>query len=113
MYKIKKGLDLPISGNPLPEIEESSKISSAAILGPDYIGLKPTMMVKVNDFVEIGQKILEDKKNPGVFITAPASGVVSAINRGDKRRFLSLEIDISNDEKFKEFNASNEALRIY
>ena len=112
MYKIKKGLDLPISGNPLPEIEESSKISSAAIIGSDYIGLKPTMMVKVNDFVEIGQKILEDKKNPGVFITAPASGVVSAINRGEKRRFLSLEIDISNDEKYKEFNTSNDKVSL-
>ena len=62
MYIIKKGLDLPISGNPSPEIEDSSKISSVAILGSDFVGLKPTMLVKVGDYVQAGQKIIEDKK---------------------------------------------------
>ena len=95
MYKINKGLDLPISGAPALEVEISSKISSVAILGSDYIGLKPTMLVKVGDFVQAGEHLLEDKKNPGVFIAAPASGTINSINRGDKRRFLSLEIDIA------------------
>ena len=95
MYIIKKGLDLPISGIPSPEIENSSKISSVAILGSDYVGLKPTMLVKVGDFVQVGQKIIEDKKNPGVFLTAPSSGTISSVNRGDKRKFISLEIDLS------------------
>ena len=54
MYKIKKGLDLPISGVPSTEIENSSKISSVAILGSDYIGLKPTMLVKLGDDVKTG-----------------------------------------------------------
>ena len=104
MYIIKKGLDLPISGIPSPEIEDSSKISSVAILGSDYVGLKPTMLVKVGDFVQAGQKILEDKKNLGVFITAPSSGTISSINRGEKRRFISVEIDISEVDDFKAFN---------
>jgi Na+-transporting NADH:ubiquinone oxidoreductase subunit A len=56
VYIIKKGLDLPISGIPSSEIEDSSKISSVAILGSDYVGLKPTMLVKVGDFVQAGQK---------------------------------------------------------
>ena len=99
MYKIKKGLDLPISGVPSTEIENSSKISSVAILGSDYIGLKPTMMVKLGDDVKTGQKVIEDKKNPGIFITSPTCGVISAINRGEKRRFISLEIDCSNEKQ--------------
>ena len=98
MYKIKKGLDLPISGVPSTEIENSSKISSVAILGSDYIGLKPTMLVKLGDDVKTGQKVIEDKKNPGIFITSPTCGVISAINRGEKRRFISLEIDCSNEK---------------
>ena len=107
MYIIKKGLDLPISGIPSPEIEDSSKISSVAILGSDYVGLKPTMLVKVGDFVQAGQKILEDKKNLGVFITAPSSGTISSINRGEKRRFISVEIDISEVDDFKAFNKAS------
>ena len=58
MYKIKKGLDLPISGVPSSELEDSSKISTVAVLGSDYNGLKPTMLVKVGDTVSAGQKLL-------------------------------------------------------
>ena len=107
MYIIKKGLDLPISGNPTPEIEDSSKISSVAILGSDFVGLKPTMLVKVGDFVQAGQKIIEDKKNPGVFITAPSSGTISSVNRGEKRRFISIEIDVNEADDFKVFNKTS------
>ena len=107
MYKINKGLDLPISGAPALEVDISSKISSAAILGSDYIGLKPTMLVKVGDFVQAGEHLLEDKKNPGVFIAAPASGTINSINRGDKRRFLSIEIDIAAEEKYKNFDKAS------
>ena len=107
MYIIKKGLDLPISGNPSPEIEDSSKISSVAILGSDFVGLKPTMLVKVGDFVPAGQKIFEDKKNPGVFITAPSSGIISSVNRGEKRRFISIEIDVNETDDFKVFNKTS------
>ena len=106
MYIIKKGLDLPISGNPSPQIEDSSKISSVAILGSDFVGLKPTMLVKVGDFVQAGQKIIEDKKNPGVFFTSPCGGTVSDINRGEKRKFLSLEIEIDSNEEFVEFDTT-------
>ena len=103
MYIIKKGLDLPISGAPSLELEDSSKISSVAILGSDFVGLKPTMLVKVGDCVQSGQKVLEDKKNPGVYITAPASGTISSINRGDKRRFISVEIDTDIENSPKVF----------
>ena len=63
------------------------------MLGSDYVGLKPTMMVDEGDSVQSGQKLFENKKNPGTYITAPSSGVVKSINRGEKRRFLSLIIE--------------------
>jgi len=43
LIKIKKGLDLPIAGNPKNEVDLSTSINTIALLGPDYIGLKPTM----------------------------------------------------------------------
>ena len=77
LIKIKKGLDLPIAGNPKNEVDLSTSINTIALLGPDYIGLKPTMLVKEGDTVLSGQKLFEDKKNPGIFITAPSSGTLS------------------------------------
>ena len=93
MIKTNKGLDLPISGNPSMDLDSSTAINSVAILGADYVGLKPTMMVDEDDIVQSGQKLFENKKNPGTFVTSHLSGVVTSINRGEKRRFISLVID--------------------
>ena len=104
MINVSKGLDLPISGSPAIKISDEPKISSVAVLSNDFVGMKPTMFVKVNDKVKVGQKIFEDKKNPGVYFTSPAGGTVKSINRGAKRRFLSIEIDIDANEEYELFN---------
>jgi|TARA_B100000767_G_scaffold262403_1_gene275027 Na+-transporting NADH:ubiquinone oxidoreductase subunit A len=103
VIKIKKGLDLPISGNPAHIITDKPNVSSVAILANDFIGMKPTMLVKEGDEIKAGAKIFEDKKNPGIFFTSPAGGKVASINRGEKRKFLSIEIDISSEEQFEDF----------
>ena len=72
MIKIKKGLNIPINGEPTEEINDSKKSRSVAILGDDYIGMKPTMLVEEGDEVKLGQALFEDKKNPGVLFTSPA-----------------------------------------
>ena len=94
MTKIRQGLDLPILGSPEQHIDKATAVSRVALLGDDYVGMKPTMLVAPGDSVSIGQPILEDKKNPGVLYTSPASGKVFAVNRGAKRKFESIEIDV-------------------
>jgi Na+-transporting NADH:ubiquinone oxidoreductase subunit A len=98
MIKIRRGLDLPINGNPKQEVSDAAKVSEVAILGEDYIGMKPSMKVREGDQVKCGQVLFEDKKNPGVVFTAPASGKVKAINRGAKRKLLSVVVEIEGDE---------------
>jgi len=98
MIKIRKGLDLPITGGPKQSIEDGPKIRSVAVVGFDYHGMKPTMAVQVGDRVKLGQEIFSDKKTPGVIFTAPASGTVAAIHRGPQRVFQSLVIDVEGDE---------------
>lgn len=102
MYKIVRGLDLPITGSASGEIVEK-RTDHVAVLGLDYVGLKPTMFVKQGDVVKKGQKIFEDKKTPGVFYTAPVSGTVLVVNRGAQRALLSVVIQ-RNDEAPIEFN---------
>lgn len=93
MIKVKKGLDLPISGKPKQVIDGHASVTRVAILGEEYIGMRPTMMVAVDDVVAKGQPLFEDKKNPGVFFTAPAAGKVVAVNRGAKRVLQSVVIE--------------------
>lgn len=103
MIKITRGLDLPIAGSPEQSIENARPVRSVAILGYDYVGMKPTMAVKEGDRVKLGQLLFEDKKTPGVTYTAPGAGVVREINRGDRRVFLSLVIDLDDNEEQLEF----------
>lgn len=98
MVKIKKGLNLPILGEPLQTIEDGPTVSHVALVASDVSGMKPTMFVKVGDKVKTGQLLYTDKKTEGVNYTAPASGEVTQINRGDRRVFESLVIKIEGDE---------------
>ena len=108
---IKKGLDLPISGSPSKKITDIPMISTVAILSNDFVGMKPTVIKREGDAVKAGEIILEDKKNPGVSYTSPAGGVIASVNRGDKRRFLSIEIDVSKNEEFVEFEIDKTNLK--
>ena len=98
MIKIRRGLDLPISGAPEQAIQDGPQIRSVAVIGFDYHGMKPTMAVRVGDKVKLGQLLFTDKKTAGVRYTAPAAGTVAAINRGAKRVLQSVVIDVEGDE---------------
>lgn len=108
MIKIKRGLDLPISGAPEQRIDAARPVRSVAVLGCDYQGMKPTMAVQVGDRVKLGQVLFSDKKNPGVHFTAPGAGVVSAIHRGEQRVLQSVVIDLDGDDavEFAHYPAS-------
>ncbi|AUY38615.1 MULTISPECIES: Na(+)-translocating NADH-quinone reductase subunit A [Leclercia] len=99
MIRIRKGLDLPISGIPLQQILPSATPRHVAIMGDDYIGMRPTMLVQEGDSVTKGQALFEDKKNPGVLFTAPASGTVVAIHRGERRVLQSVVIRLEGDRQ--------------
>lgn len=109
MIKISKGLDLPISGAPEQTISAGANARSVALIGFDYVGMKPTMEVKEGDRVALGQILFSDKKNVGVKFTSPGAGTVAAINRGEKRALQSVVIDLDGDEQleFSHYNASD------
>lgn len=98
MIKITKGLDLPIAGLPDQQRIDDVAVTRVAIKGEEYNGLRPSMAVKEGDRVVKGQLLFEDKKIPGVRFTAPASGTVSAIHRGERRVLQSVVIDVEGDE---------------
>ncbi|MEJ2764233.1 Na(+)-translocating NADH-quinone reductase subunit A [Photobacterium sp. MCCC 1A19761] len=99
MITIKKGLDIPIAGTPAQAINDGKAITRVALLGEEYVGMRPTMHTRVGDVVKKGQILFEDKKNPGVKFTAPASGKVVEINRGAKRVLQSVVIEAEGDEQ--------------
>jgi Na+-transporting NADH:ubiquinone oxidoreductase subunit A len=107
LFKIKKGLDIPLSGSPQQEVSAGAEVSSVALLGPDTVDLKPGMLVAVGDKVKLGQPLFKDKQNPGVVFTSPGSGTVTAVNRGERRVLQSVVVSLDGDEEeqFASFSA--------
>ncbi|WP_373823461.1 Na(+)-translocating NADH-quinone reductase subunit A, partial [Neisseria dentiae] len=110
MIRIKKGLDLPIAGKPEQTVYPGASVSEVAVLGEEYVGMRPSMKVQEGDKVQKGQVLFEDKKNPGVVFTAPASGRVAAIHRGEKRVLQSVVIAVEGNERITFERYAPEAL---
>ncbi len=110
---LTRGLDLPLAGSPEQSIVNGPAVKQVALVGDDYVGMKPTMAVAEGDTVALGQLLFTDKKTPGVRFTAPAAGKVAAIHRGAKRKFESLVIDVEEsadsevEEVFEAFTDYN------
>jgi len=99
LHRITKGLDLPITGEPRQEIEVARPPSRVALLAEDYAGMRPTLRVQVGERVKRGQRLFEDKKMPAVYYTAPGAGTVVAINRGHRRAFQSIVVELNEAER--------------
>lgn len=108
---LTKGLDIPIEGEPDQVIRKGAEVSRVGLVGDDYIGLKPTMLVKEGERVKIGQPLFTDKKNPGFNFTSPGCGTVTSIRRGAKRMFESLIISLEGEDQveFPELPAEGQA----
>ncbi len=98
LLKIKKGLDIPITGEPEQAVHDKFTAKSVALLGQDTIGLKPTIHIAEGDRVKLGQTLFTDKTT-AVNYTSPGSGVISAVHRGERRVLQSVVISLEGDEE--------------
>ena len=92
MAKISRGLDIPFKGSPAP-LTLSKNTSENALVGLDYKGLKPRMLVKEGEAVSCGQPIIEDKRVEGTYFCAPVSGTIKLVQRGQKRVLQNVIIE--------------------
>ncbi len=99
MIQLRKGLDLPIAGVPEQRIDPGPAVRRVALVAADYVGMKPTMQVKPGDRVKRGSLLFDDKKTLGVRYTSPAAGTVVEVNRGAKRAFQSVVVEIDGDDE--------------
>lgn len=95
-FRLKKGLDLPVTGAPDQAIHDAPPVRHVAVLGADYVGLKPRMAVQEGDEVKRGQPLFCHKEAEAAQMVAPMTGKVVAINRGARRVLQSVVIEVSD-----------------
>ena len=87
MITISKGLDLPIQGTPLPTIYDGATVRHVALLGEEFPGLRPTLLVKVGDAVQKGQALFfGESQTPGFKEDDKDEGAQRKAQRGNARR---------------------------
>lgn len=99
VHRIKKGLDLPIAGAPVQEVQPGPEIRRVAVMGDDTPGVRARLAVAEGDVVRRGQLLFEDRMRPGVRYTAPGAGRVQAVFRGPRRALRSVVIELSPEER--------------
>ncbi|VAW66202.1 Na(+)-translocating NADH-quinone reductase subunit A [hydrothermal vent metagenome] len=102
MFKLKKGLDIPIANPPEQKIYDAPAVDRVALVGRDYIWRRGTLLVSVGDRVKKGQAIVQDKHLPEITGTSPGSGVIEAIHRGHKRVLDTIVIRLENEDDDQE-----------
>jgi len=110
--KIKKGLNIPISGSPEGNVKELVPSGQTAeISKPKEISLnlwpfddlRLKLLKKVGQKVKIGEPICEDKGCPGRMFVAPAAGIIKDVRRGLKRRIMDIIIEVDENEEYLEY----------
>ncbi len=101
MIKIKRGLNIPINGAPEQKIYDAAAVRSVALLGRDYLGYSrlPTVLVEEGDRVKLGQPLVRGKQFSSILATAPGCGIVTRIERGERRFLKTIEIRLDGDEQ--------------
>ncbi|MDR3129334.1 MAG: Na(+)-translocating NADH-quinone reductase subunit A [Tannerellaceae bacterium] len=103
VIRIKKGLDIRIKGR-APQVLLAAKKSDRYAVVPDaYAGIYPKVTVRVGDKVKAGTPVMIDKNRPEIRFVAPVSGTVIAVNRGEKRKLLSIEIAPDKEIEYEIF----------
>jgi Na+-transporting NADH:ubiquinone oxidoreductase subunit A len=92
VIKLKKGLDIRLKGEPEKMFGTVEKPVDYAIKPADFIGITPKLIVQEGDKVKVGSPLFCDKNRPEVKVVSPVSGTVSAVNRGEKRKLLSIVV---------------------
>lgn len=94
--KIKRGLDIKISGQAETRVSQIILSKDVAIVPDHYVGLAPKLAVKEGDMVKIGSPVLFDKNHPDLKVVSPVCGQVKSVVRGERRKLMSIIIERGN-----------------
>jgi Na+-transporting NADH:ubiquinone oxidoreductase subunit A len=109
MIKIKKGLDIRLKGKAANALLTGKRNDSYAVLPDSFEGIIPRVVVKAGDKVKAGSALMTDKNHPEIKFVSPVSGEVTAVNRGEKRRVLSIVVAPDNEMTYEDFGRKNPA----
>ena len=89
---VKKGLNINLVGDASKTLEISKNSKYYSLSPDDFHGVFPKLTIKVDEKVKAGDVLFYDKNNEEVKFVSPVSGKITEIQRGERRRIISIEI---------------------
>ena len=108
VIKLRKGLDVKLKGIASLETATVSCPGEYALVPDDFVGVKPKVVVKEGDSVKAGDALFVDKLHPEVKFVSPVSGTVSLVERGDRRKLLSIRVKADKAQVAREFDVKGD-----
>ena len=109
--KLKKGFNINLAGKAEKKLAECDQPKTFALKPTDFPGIqRPKLMVQEGDTVKAGTPILYCKMMEEVKYSAPVSGEIVEVKRGDKRKLLEVKILADKEiksEEHKKFSVSD------
>jgi len=106
---IKKGLQIPLLGAAEEVIRGTVKSEFVRICPEDFHGITPKLAVRVDDAVKAGTPLFYEKNHPEMFFASPVSGIITAIDRGEKRRILRIVVKADHAGQYEDFGVKQVA----
>ena len=108
VIKLRKGLDINLKGKAALETTSVKCPGEYALVPDDFTGVKPKVVVKEGDNVLIGDALFVDKLHPDVKFVSPVSGTVSMVERGDRRKLLSIRVKSDGKQSARTFDTKQD-----
>lgn len=103
VIRIRKGLDINLKGKATGELFNVKQPEIYALVPDDFHGVTPKVVVKEQEYVMAGGPLFVDKNHPEVKFVSPVSGVVTNVERGERRKLLSISVAAAEEQDFEDF----------
>ena len=103
VIKLRKGLDINLKGKAAEELMTVKQPGFYALIPDDFTGVKPKVVVKEQEYVMAGGPLFVDKNHPEVKFVSPVSGVVTSVERGERRKVLRIVVEAAAEQDYEEF----------
>lgn len=103
LIKLRKGLDINLKGKAAAEVVAVKEPGFYALCPDDFTGVTPKVVVKEQEYVMAGGPLFIDKNHPEVQFVSPVSGVVTSVERGARRKVLSITVEAAQEQDYEEF----------
>ena len=103
VIKLRKGLDIQLQGKAAESRIVLSPNGRFALVPDDFEGVTPKVVVREGDHVKAGDALFINKVYPEVKFASPVSGVVTAVERGERRKVLCVKVEADKEQSYVDY----------